>query len=154
MQGSGSGCDGESPERSVRVAPLAATNDYNVAMDDAAPYPTQIKLRKVSRSLWLSFSDGLEFELPAEYLRVYSPSAEVQGHGPGEGVLVTGKEAVSITGVEPVGRYAVRLVFDDGHSTGLFTWPILYRLGLNQADNWAAYQARLTTMRATEAKDS
>lgn len=123
-------------------------------MDDAAPYPTEIKLRKVSRSLWLSFSDGMEFELPAEYLRVHSPSAEVQGHGPGEGVLVTGKEAVNISAVEPVGRYAVRLVFDDGHSTGLFTWPILYRLGCDQADNWAAYQAKREAARSPQAKDS
>lgn len=137
----------------MRVAPLWVANDYNMAMDDAAPYPTEIKLRKVSRCLWLSFSDGLEFELPAEYLRVHSPSAEVQGHGPGEGVLVTGKEAVNISAVEPVGRYAVRLVFDDGHSTGLFTWPILYRLGRDQADNWAAYQAKLQAKRSTEAGD-
>lgn len=115
-------------------------------MDDAAPYPTEIKLRKVSRSLWIRFSDALEFDLPAAYLRVHSPSAEVQGHGPGQGVLVTGKESVNITAVEPVGRYAVRLVFDDGHSTGLFTWPILYRLGCDQADNLATYQARLAAM--------
>jgi len=135
-------------------APLGVANDYNTPMDDAAPYPTEIKLRKVSRSLWLSFSDGREFELPAEYLRVHSPSAEVQGHGPGQEVLVTGKETVNITTVEPVGRYAVRLVFSDGHSTGLFTWPILYRLGRNQADYWAAYQAKLAAAQPTEGKGS
>lgn len=135
-------------------APLGVANDYNTLMDDAAPYPTEIKLRKVSRSLWLSFSDGQEFELPAEYLRVHSPSAEVQGHGPGQEVLVTGKETVNITKVEPVGRYAVRLVFDDGHSTGLFTWPILYRLGCNRADYWAAYQAKLAAAQSTEGKGS
>jgi len=112
-------------------------------MDDGAPYPTEIKLRKVSRSLVLTFSDGEAFELSAEYLRVHSPSAEVQGHGPGQEVLVTGKEQVNITAVEPVGRYAVRLVFDDGHSTGLYTWPILYRLGRDLAQNWATYQAKI-----------
>ena len=112
-------------------------------MDDGAPYPSQINLRKASRSLAVSFSDGEVFELSAEYLRVHSPSAEVQGHGPGEEVLVTGKEQVNITAVEPVGRYAVRLVFDDGHSTGLYTWPILYRLGRDQEKNWAAYQAKV-----------
>jgi DUF971 family protein len=112
-------------------------------MDTGAPYPTEIKLRKVSRSLGITFSDGEAFELSAEYLRVHSPSAEVQGHGPGQEVLVTGKEQVNITAVEPVGRYAVRLVFDDGHSTGLYTWPILYRLGRDLAQNWATYQAKI-----------
>jgi DUF971 family protein len=112
-------------------------------MDADAPYPTEIKLRKVSRSLVITFSDAEAFELSAEYLRVHSPSAEVQGHGPGQEVLVTGKEQVNITAVEPVGRYAVRLVFDDGHSTGLYTWPILYRLGRDLAQNWATYQAKI-----------
>ncbi len=114
-----------------------------MGMDDGAPYPTEIKLRKVSRSLLLTFSDGEAFELSAEYLRVHSPSAEVQGHGPGQEVLVTGKDQVAITSVEPVGRYAVRLIFDDGHSTGLYTWPILYRLGRDLAQNWATYQAKV-----------
>lgn len=107
------------------------------------PYPTEITLKKASRLLRVSFSDGSEFELPAEYLRVHSPSAEVQGHGPGQQVLVTGKKNVNIQAVEPVGHYAVRLVFDDGHSTGLFTWPILYALGRDREPNWAAYQKRL-----------
>jgi DUF971 family protein len=93
--------------------------------------------------LAVSFADGSSFVLPAEYLRVHSPSAEVKGHGGGEGVLVTGKEQVNIERIEPVGRYAVRLVFDDGHASGLFTWPILYDLGRAQARNWQRYLERL-----------
>ena len=81
--------------------------------------------------------------MPAEYLRVFSPSAEVQGHSAGEGVLVTGKESVNIGKIEPVGRYAVRLVFDDGHDTGLYTWPILYDLGKQYETNWRRYLIRL-----------
>jgi DUF971 family protein len=83
-----------------------------------APIPTEIKLKKRTRALQVSFSDGGTFDLPAEYLRVFSPSAEVKGHSGGEGVLVTGKEFVNISSIEPVGRYAVRLIFDDGHDTG------------------------------------
>ena len=105
--------------------------------------PTEIKLLKRSRALQIGFSDGESFSLPAEYLRVFSPSAEVQGHGGGEGVLVTGKEAVNIDRIEPVGRYAVRLLFDDGHDTGLYTWPILYDLGMNYETRWRRYLARL-----------
>ncbi len=108
-----------------------------------APHPLDIKLQKRLRKLQISFSDGERFELAAEYLRVFSPSAEVQGHGGGEGVLVTGKEAVNIDQIEPVGRYAVRLVFDDGHNTGLYTWPILYDLGLKRESNWRRYLTRL-----------
>ena len=131
------------PPKGFAECYLKTRFDYNKDMDDGAPYPTQIKLRKRSQSLTVSFSDGEEFELTAEYLRVHSPSAEVQGHGPGQAVLVTGKADVSITAVEPVGRYAVRLLFDDGHSTGLYTWPILYRLGRDREKNWAAYQAKI-----------
>ncbi|MEE8093343.1 MAG: DUF971 domain-containing protein [Gammaproteobacteria bacterium] len=108
-----------------------------------APHPIDITLQKRSRRLRISFSDGKRFELAAEYLRVFSPSAEVQGHGGGEGVLVAGKEAVNIDKIEPVGRYAVRLVFDDGHNTGLYTWPILYDLGLKHESNWRRYLTRL-----------
>ena len=108
-----------------------------------APHPLDLKLKKRSRKLQISFSDGKRFELAAEYLRVFSPSAEVQGHGGGEGVLVAGKEAVNIAQIEPVGRYAVRLVFDDGHNTGLYTWPILYDLGLKHESNWRRYLTRL-----------
>ena len=108
-----------------------------------APYPIDIKLQKRSRKLQIQFSDGEQFELPMEYLRVFSPSAEVQGHGGGEGVLVPAKETVNIDQIEPVGRYAVRLVFDDGHNTGLYTWPILYDLGVNYESNWRRYLTRL-----------
>ena len=103
---------------------------------------TEIKLRKRRRVLEVSFADGRRFELPFEYLRVHSPSAEVQGHGQGEMVLVLGKENVGIQAVEPIGHYAVRLVFDDGHATGLYTWQYLYELGAQHASKWADYLAR------------
>ncbi len=108
-----------------------------------APHPTDIKLQKRSRRLQINFSDGKQFELTAEYLRVFSPSAEVQGYGGGEGALVAEKETVNIDRIEPVGRYAVRLVFDDDHDTGLYTWPILYALGANHESNWRRYLTRL-----------
>jgi DUF971 family protein len=103
---------------------------------------TEIKLRKRTRVLEVSFADGARFELPFEYLRVFSPSAEVQGHGGGEPVLVLGKENVGITAIEPIGHYAVRLMFDDGHSTGLYTWKYLHELGSKHAANWTQFQAR------------
>jgi DUF971 family protein len=106
------------------------------------PIPTEIKLRKASRVLEVSFEDGTRFELPFEYLRVHSPSAEVKGHGPGQEVLVLGKENVGIKAVEPVGQYAVKLVFDDGHDTGLFTWKYLHELGREQQAKWAHYLER------------
>jgi DUF971 family protein len=106
------------------------------------PTPVEIKLRKRSRVLEVSFDDGSRFELPFEYLRTHSPSAEVKGHGPGQEVLVTGKENVGITAVVPVGQYAVKLVFDDGHDTGLYTWRYLHELGRNQEKNWARYLER------------
>jgi len=108
------------------------------------PVPTTIRLRTRSRVLEVAFDDGALFELPFEYLRVYSPSAEVQGHGPGQGVLVTGKESVGITAVEPIGQYAVKLVFDDGHSTGLYTWKYLHQLGSERERRWAEYRARVS----------
>ena len=89
--------------------------------------PTEIRLKRKSRLLEVAFSDGQRFELPFEYLRVYSPSAEVRGHGPGQETLQLGKHEVDIKAAEPVGNYAVRLVFDDGHDTGLFTWDYLHR---------------------------
>jgi DUF971 family protein len=103
---------------------------------------TEIKLRTRSRMLEVAFADGSRFELPFEYLRTHSPSAEVQGHGAGEMQLVLGKETVGIRAVEPIGHYAVRLVFDDGHSTGLYTWQYLHELGTQQAARWAHYLAR------------
>ena len=105
--------------------------------------PTEIKLHQASRILEVAFEDGARFELPCEYLRVFSPSAEVRGHGPGSAKLVTGKEQVNITAIEPVGHYAVKLVFDDGHATGLYSWNIFYDLGVNQAHNWQEYLQRL-----------
>jgi DUF971 family protein len=108
---------------------------------------TEIKLRRRSRVLEVSFADGSRFELPFEYLRVHSPSAEVRGHGAGEGVLVIGKENVDITTVEPIGQYAVKLVFDDGHDTGLFTWKYLHELGSQREQKWAAYRARVERSR-------
>ena len=100
---------------------------YDGDMTEAAP--TEIRLRNKSRLLQVSFADGTQYQLPFELLRVNSPSAEVQGHGPGQKVLVSGKENVMIKAVEPVGRYAVKLVFDDGHDSGLYTWKYLRELG-------------------------
>lgn len=111
--------------------------------------PTEIKLRRKSRLLQVTFDDGAVFALPCEYLRVYSPSAEVRGHGADEGVLVSGKLAVNIERVEPVGNYAVRLCFDDGHNTGLYTWQALRELGEDHALNWQNYLQRLAGAGAT-----
>ena len=106
-------------------------------------HPTEIKLHQASRILEVAFEDNARYHLPCEYLRVFSPSAEVRGHGPGPGVLVTGKEQVNITAIEPIGHYAIKLVFDDGHATGLYSWNILYELGQNQDSNWQNYLRRL-----------
>jgi DUF971 family protein len=105
--------------------------------------PTEIKLRTRTRVLEVAFDDGARFELPFEYLRVHSPSAEVKGHGPGQEVLVLGKQNVGIRAVEPVGQYAVKLVYDDGHDSGLYTWKYLSELGENHSQLWAKYQARV-----------
>jgi DUF971 family protein len=106
--------------------------------------PSEIRLRKKSRQLTVDFEDGSNFELSFEYLRVHSPSAEVRGHGPGQEILQTGKENVQIIALEPMGNYAIRIVFDDGHDTGLYSWNYLYELGKNQAVRWQAYLDRLT----------
>jgi DUF971 family protein len=106
------------------------------------PIATEIRLRRSSRVLEVSFDDGSRFELPFEYLRVHSPSAEVKGHGPGQEVLVLGKEQVGIAAIEPIGQYAVKLVFDDGHDTGLYTWKYLHELGRERARYWARYEER------------
>lgn len=107
------------------------------------PRPTDIHLHQSARILEVRFDDGAHFRLPCEYLRVYSPSAEVRGHGPGQEVLQVGKEQVSVVNIEPVGNYAVRLVFDDGHDSGLYSWNILYDLGINQDHYWQKYLERL-----------
>ena len=107
------------------------------------PYPTEIKLHQKSRILDITFSDGKTFQFPCEFLRVYSPSAEVSGHGPGQEVLQTGKKMVSIVKIEPVGNYAIQLNFTDGHNTGLYSWDLLYNLGLNQDKMWQRYLQRM-----------
>jgi DUF971 family protein len=109
----------------------------------STPRPTQLKLHKASRRLEVAFDDGQHYQLPAEYLRVFSPSAEVRGHGSGPMILVVDKQQVAIERIEPVGHYAVRLVFDDGHDSGIFTWQVLRELGEDQASNWQAYLDRL-----------
>jgi DUF971 family protein len=111
------------------------------------PVATELRLRRTTRVLEVSFADGSRFELPFEYLRVHSPSAEVKGHGPGQEVLVLGKENVGITAVEPVGQYAVKLVFDDGHDTGLYTWKYLHELGREREAKWARYVERRSRAR-------
>lgn len=105
--------------------------------------PTDIKLHQKSRILEIAFDDGSHFKLPCEYLRVYSPSAEVRGHGPGQEVLQLGKENVNITNIEPVGSYAVTLHFDDGHNTGIYSWDLLHHLGVHHARLWQDYLDRL-----------
>ena len=105
--------------------------------------PTEIKLHQKSRVLEIAFADGKRYTLPFEFLRVYSPSAEVRGHGPGQEVLQVGKKDVEITQVEPVGSYAVQLVFSDGHDSGLYSWDYLYNLGVNQDSMWTHYLERL-----------
>ena len=105
--------------------------------------PTEIQLHQKSRVLEVAFDDGQRFEYTCEYLRVYSPSAEVAGHGPGQEVLQLGKEDVSISAIDPVGNYAVRLVFDDNHSSGLYSFEYLYDLGIKQVAKWQDYLDRL-----------
>lgn len=109
----------------------------------STPRPTDLVLHKASHALEIAFDDGSRFRLPCEYLRVESPSAEVQGHGPGQKVLVAGKRDVNIRAIEPIGNYAVALHFDDGHSSGLFSWGYLHELGVEQEARWAAYLAAL-----------
>jgi DUF971 family protein len=111
--------------------------------DPSIPPPTEIKYHKRSRELEVRFADGMNGRLSAEFLRVHSPSAEVKGHAAGEGILVTGKENVGIARIDPVGRYAVKLVFDDGHDTGLYTWALLYELSSDHDRRWARYLERL-----------
>ncbi len=109
----------------------------------ATPLPTEIKLHQKSRVLEIAFDDGARFELPCEYLRVYSPSAEVRGHGPGQETLQVGKEDVTITAIRPVGHYAIAPSFSDGHDSGIYTWELLYNLGQRQAELWNEYLKKL-----------
>ena len=112
-------------------------------MSDA---PTEIRLKRAERLLVVSFADGTTHELPCEYLRVFSPSAEVRGHGLVEPILVTGKQDVGIVAIEPVGNYAVKLVFSDGHDTGLYSWGFLRQLGEQRTANWTRYLERCAAM--------
>ena len=111
----------------------------------SGPRPTRIVMHSASHVLEVGFDTGEVFRLPAEYLRVESPSAEVQGHGPGQKVLVAGKQHVNISAVEPIGQYAVLLRFDDGHDTGIYSWKLLYELGKEQAERFDRYLAALET---------
>ncbi len=112
-------------------------------LDNNTPSPQSITLHQQSRVLEIGFSDGSEFKIPFELMRVYSPSAEVQGHGKGQEVLQTGKREVGVVALEPIGNYAVQPTFSDGHSSGIFSWDYLYFLGSKQADLWAEYLERL-----------
>jgi DUF971 family protein len=108
--------------------------------------PKQLTLHKKSRTLEVEFENGERFVLPCEYLRVFSPSAEVRGHGVGNEILVLGKEHVNILSIEPVGNYAVKLIFSDGHRSGIYSWSTLYSLGLNQQQNWQDYLAKVAKL--------
>lgn len=112
-------------------------------LHSGTPRPVEIKLHQKSRVVEISFDDGKVFRLSCEYLRVYSPSAEVRGHGPGQEVLQPGKKDVEITAIEPVGNYAVKITFSDGHDTGLYSWDYLYELGKNEAKLWQQYVEKL-----------
>jgi DUF971 family protein len=114
-----------------------------VSLSGTQHWPVEIRLKRAEKVLELLFDDGERFRLPAEYLRVESPSAEVQGHGPGQKILIAGRAEVGITAVEPVGNYAVRLVFDDLHDTGIYSWSYLYELGREQGERWQRYLAAL-----------
>jgi len=107
------------------------------------PRPSDITLHQQSNMLDITFDDGTRFSMPVEYLRVYSPSAEVRGHGPGQEVLQVGKRNVGVTAIEQIGMYAVKLVFSDGHDTGIYSWEYLHELGRKQESNWKTYLARL-----------
>ena len=115
--------------------------------------PTQIQLHQKSRILEIAFENGDSFKLSCEYLRVYSPSAEVMGHGPGEGVLQVGKEDVTIVSIEPVGNYAIKPTYDDGHSSGIYSWSYLHELGANHDKYWQRYLDRLEEANYTRKSD-
>jgi len=122
-------------------------------LEPRTPIPTEIKLHQASRVMELSFADGTIFRMPYEYLRVYSPSAEVRGHGPGQETLQVGKREVTIAEVEPVGHYAIRPRFSDGHDTGIYSWEYLNDLGTRQEELWQRYLARLAAAGASRDPD-
>jgi DUF971 family protein len=109
------------------------------------PTPTEIRLQRAEKQIEVDFDDGSSFRLPAEYLRVESPSAEVQGHAPSDKRTVSGRRGVGIVAIEPVGHYAIMIRFDDGHDTGIFSWDYLYRLGAEQAERWPRYLDQLAS---------
>ena len=113
------------------------------------PQPTEIKLHQNSRVMEVSFADGKIFKFTFEFLRVYSPSAEVRGHGPGQEVLQTGKKEINIERIEPVGVYAVQLAFSDGHETGIYSWELLYDYGVHHDELWQSYLQRMATAGAS-----
>jgi DUF971 family protein len=121
----------------------ASPSTMSTSAKTTTPQPTSLTVHQASRVLEVGFDDGRTFRIPFELLRVYSPSAEVQGHGPGQETLQTGKRQVGIVSLEAVGHYAVQPSFDDGHDTGIFSWSYLYELGANQDERWQAYLARL-----------
>jgi DUF971 family protein len=123
-------------------------------LDKNTPHPTEIKLHQKSREMELSFVDGSNFRLSFEFLRVYSPSAEVRGHGPGQETLQTGKRNVDIKAIEPVGNYAIQPLFSDDHDTGIYSWDLLYKLGANKDELWADYLARIEAAGASRDIDS
>lgn len=118
-------------------------------LDRDTPTPVEVTLHKASRVLEVAFETGERFRLPAELLRVYSPSAEVRGHGPGQETLQVGKREVAITGIEAVGHYAIRPTFSDGHDTGIFSWDLLYDMGRHEDDLWTTYLERLNAAGAS-----
>jgi DUF971 family protein len=122
-------------------------------LEPHTPIPTEIKLHQASRAMELSFADGTKFRMPYEYLRVYSPSAEVRGHGPGQETLQAGKREVTILEVEPIGHYAIRPKFSDGHDTGIYSWEYLHDLGSRQQELWQRYLARLAAAGASRDPD-
>ena len=122
-------------------------------LDSSTPIPTEIKLHQASRAMELSFADGTSFRLSYEFLRVYSPSAEVRGHGPGQETLQLGKREVTIVEVEQVGHYAIRPKFSDGHDTGIYSWDYLYDLGVQHDELWQRYLARLAAAGASRDPD-
>ncbi len=123
-------------------------------IDRDTPIPTEIKLHQKSRKLELAYATGEHYELNCEYLRVFTPSAEARGHGPGQETLQTGKRNVEISRIEPVGTYALRLVFSDGHDSGLYSWDLLYNLGLHQEELWGDYLKQIETQGLSRDIDS
>lgn len=133
----------------------ASAQGHGSGLSRNSPRPTEITVHSASRALGITFDDGRQFRLPFEFLRVYSPSAEVRGHGPGQERLQVGKREVTIESVDAVGHYAIQLIFSDGHDTGLYSWDYLYELGIRQDEMWADYLHRLELAGASrEAPDA